>query len=322
MSLDVTPPDGSVAPSVHVQKGASTVTLPVIGELDVAAVPGLRRAIASLNGDAHAVVLDLSRATFVDSSTTREQVVRDIDRERTARRPPVIKLGLLGRDRAKISVDGRPLQLSRRLTEIVALLSARPGGMTSEELAADLYGDAGHPSTVRVQVCRLRKLLGEVVDTERYRLCMDVESDAAHIRSLLEGGAVREAAERYRGPLLPRSEAPGVVRQRDALDAWVRHAVMTADDGAALWAWLQSPSGCDDLPAWKRLLPRLNFHDPRRSLAAARVRSLRQAHWTRGAAPAARSVDWTPSGSGAGTISVAADAETTLMRAADAPAAG
>jgi hypothetical protein len=191
---------------------------------------------------------------------------------------PVLRLRLLGRDRAQVTVDGRPLQLSRRHTEIVALLTAQPGGMTSEALAADLYGDAGHPGTVRVEVCRLRKVLGEWVDTEPYRLCMDVECDVERIRSLLEAGAVRDAAERYEGRLLPHSEAPGVVRQRDALDAWVRQAVMTADDDAALWAWLRSPSGCEDLAAWKRLLAQLNFRDPRRSLAAVRVRSLREAY--------------------------------------------
>jgi signal transduction histidine kinase len=215
---------------------------------------------------------------LIDSSATRVSLVRDLDRERAARHRPVLKLRLLGRDRAEATLDGRRLQLSRRHSEIVALLSMRRGGMTSEELAADLYGDAGHAATVRVEVCRLRKLLGASIDAERYRLCMDVEWDVGAIRGLLEAGAVREAAERYEGQLLPHSEAPGVVWQRDALDAWIRHAVMTADDGAALWAWLQSPSGCEDLPAWKRLLAHLDFHDPRRSLAATRVRSLRDAY--------------------------------------------
>lgn len=106
---------------------------------------------------------------------------------------------------------------------------------------------------------------------------MDVESDIARVQGLLDRGAVREAAERYEGPLLPHSEAPGVVRERDALDAWLRQAVMTADDDDALWAWVQSPSGEDDLAAWKRVLTHLDFRDPRRSLAAARIASLRDA---------------------------------------------
>ena len=76
------------------------------------------------------------------------------------------------------------------------------------------------------------------------------------------------------------SEAPGIVRERDELETWVRQGVMSADDRDALWAWVQCPSGRDDLPAWKRLLTRLDFRDPRRSLAAARVGSLRAAFAT------------------------------------------
>jgi hypothetical protein len=67
------------------------------------------------------------------------------------------------------------------------------------------------------------------------------------------------------------------VRDRDALEAWLRNAVMTADDVEALWAWVQCPSGSDDLLAWKRLLAELEFRDPRRSHAAAQVGSLRAA---------------------------------------------
>jgi hypothetical protein len=205
-------------------------------------------------------------------------VVRGLEEKPTARHRPLLKLSLLGRDRADVQVDGRQVQLSRRHTEILALLAARPAGMTSEELAADLYGDGGHPATARVEVHRLRKSLGQWIDTEPYRLSMDVESDVARVQGLLDRGAVREAAERYEGQLLPYSEAPGVTRERGDLDTWVRQAVMTAEDDGALWAWLQSPSGRDDLAAWKRLLTHIDFRDPRRSLAAARVRALRETY--------------------------------------------
>jgi hypothetical protein len=202
-------------------------------------------------------------------------VVRAVDGEGRGTRRPIVKLQLLGRDHAGAAVDGHPLQLSRRHTEILALLSARPGGMTAEELAADLYGDAGQPGTIRVQVHRLRKLLGRWIDTEPYRLALDVESDIGRVRGCLDRGAVRDAAEHYTGPLLPHSEAPGVVREREALEAWMRQAVLTADDERALWAWVQSPSGEDDALAWSRLLAQVDHADPRRSLAAARVAALR-----------------------------------------------
>ena len=191
---------------------------------------------------------------------------------------PRLTLRLLRRDKARVELDGRPLALSRTATEILALLAARPEGMTSDELAADLYGDDGRPSAVRVQICRLRKILGPWIDTAPYRLTLDVDSDVAHVSRLLERGAVREAAEGHDGPLLSRSEAPGVVRERDALESWLRQAVMTSDDPEALWAWARSVSGRDDLAAWKRLLANLDYIDPRRSLAASRVHTLRAAY--------------------------------------------
>jgi hypothetical protein len=190
---------------------------------------------------------------------------------------PLAKLGFLGRDRATLEIDERSTELRPRLAEILALLCANPNGMSADTLCADLHGDFGSVSSVRVEVSRLRKLLGPWIDTDRYRLTCDVETDVRRIEGLLAGGRVREAAEAYPGPLLPSSEAPGVVRERERLDTWLRQAVMTADDAEALWAWVHTLSGEDDFAAWKRLLTQLEFRDPRRSLCAARVGELRRA---------------------------------------------
>lgn len=207
-------------------------------------------------------------------------IVRNLESSHARSTRPPITLRLLGRDRAVIQADGRAVTLSRRQTEVLALLASHPSGMTSEELAADLYGDAGQPVAARVEVHRLRKALGEAIETDPYRLTIDIELDVTRVRGLLDRGSITEAVARYEGPLLPHSEAPGIVRDREALEAWLRHAVMTAVDEEALWAWVQCPSGRDDLPAWKRLLAGLDFRDPRRSLAAAQVRSLRTAYAT------------------------------------------
>jgi adenylate cyclase len=101
--------------------------------------------------------------------------------------------------------------------------------------------------------------------------------DVARPASVLATGEVREAAEAYAGPLLPGSDAPGIVAAREGLEAWLRQAVMTSDDPDALWAWVNAPGNREDLVAWKRLLAALEFRDPRRSLCAARVGELRRA---------------------------------------------
>src|SRR4051794_33450809 len=210
------------------------------------------------------------------SPTLEAFVVHALESKRVTSVPrPLVKLCFLGRDRARLTTSDKQVELRPRLAEILALLCGHPDGMNAEQLCADLHGDGGSVSSVRVEVSRLRKLLGPWIDTDRYRLTCDVETDVRRVEGLLHAGAIREAAEAYPGPLLPASEAPGIVRERERLDNWLRQAVMTAEDTEALWAYLQSVS--DDLGAWKRLLSRLEFRDPRRALAAARVGELRRA---------------------------------------------
>ncbi len=185
-----------------------------------------------------------------------------------------LSLTLLGRD-GEAKLSGRQLPLRPRHAEILTLLCASPDGLTSEELAEGVYGDSTRGGGIRVEISRLRKLLGDVIETERYRLRAGVRSDVAEVCGLLHRGRVRDAAARYPGPLLPRSRAPGVVHEREALERWMRQSVMSAGDQDALWAWLQTASGTIDLPAWQRLLANLPFADPRRSLAASRIAQLR-----------------------------------------------
>jgi hypothetical protein len=238
-------------------------------------LPGRRLELPAGGGE---LMLDSGTRAFAEPVGHEEAfIVRAVASRGAARRRP-LKLSLLGRDRADAVLGKRPAQLSRRHSEVLALLSMRPGGMTAEELTADLYGDTRTAGTTRVEVHRLRKLIGKWIDTDPYRLSPDVESDVARVKGLLDRGAVREAVELYEGPLLPHSEAPGVVRERDSLEAWLRQAVMTADDDDTLWAWVQSASGREDLRAWKRLLTQLHFLDPRRNLAVAEVRRLRHVY--------------------------------------------
>jgi hypothetical protein len=189
--------------------------------------------------------------------------------------PAALTVSLLGRDCAEVELSGRRLGLRPRHSEVLTLLCSHPDGLSSEELSLGLYGDPSRSGGVRVEISRLRKLLGEWIETDRYRLRPGVSSDVAEVCGLLHRGEVRQAALRYLGPLLPRSEAPGVVKQRQALEHWMRQSVMSFGDQEALWAWLSTSGGEHDLAAWQRLLANLPFHDPRRSLAASRVGQLR-----------------------------------------------
>jgi hypothetical protein len=204
-------------------------------------------------------------------------LVQALDRPGAGAGRPVCRLAVLGRERALLEIDDRRVPLRRRLAEILVLLSLHPEGIGADALCADLHGDGGSPGSVRVEVSRLRKLLGPWIDTERYRLTCDVETDLHRVERLLRSGAVGAAAEAYAGPLLPGSDAPGIVAAREELEGWLRHAVMTAGDAEAVWAWVATDGGRDDLGAWKKLLAAVPYRDPRRSFAAARVAELRRA---------------------------------------------
>src|SRR3984957_13580478 len=186
-----------------------------------------------------------------------------------------LHLKLLGREGGGAELEGAPVALRGRHAEILTLLCSHPDGLSSEELSVGVYGSSDRVGAGRVEISRLRKLLGDCIETEAYRRRPGVSSDVAQVSGLLHRGDVREAAARYPGPLLPRSAAPGVIREREALEGWLRQSVMSSGDRDSLWEWLQTTSGSFDLAAWQRLLANLAFQDPRRSLAASRICKLR-----------------------------------------------
>ena len=186
-----------------------------------------------------------------------------------------LDLRLLGSGPPAVCVGHRLLSLRPRQAELFALLSVHPRGISADALSTELYGESGRAGSVRSEVSRLRKYIGPCVETETYRLIWPVDSDVARVQAMLEAGNVGAALDAYPGPLLPASEAPGIRRERDELEGWLRTAVLGSDDAELLWRWATCPSGEDDLLAWQRVLGALDFEDPRHARAAAHVRTIR-----------------------------------------------
>jgi hypothetical protein len=223
------------------------------------------------------LVLPSGREAIAEPVDEADVYVVRPQRRSTRSAQPLLELRVLGDSRPRVVLGGAALPLRRRHLELLTLLSLHRGSVSADVLCSDLYGDDGHPASIRVEMSRLRKLLHSGIDPEGYRLAGDVDSDVRHVRALLGRGAVVDAAAAYAGPLLPESTAPGIVRARDELDGWLRQAVITSEDADALWSWVRSPSGEDDLVAWRRLLAALEYTDARRSLAASRTATLRRA---------------------------------------------
>ncbi|WP_107075941.1 GAF domain-containing protein, partial [Micromonospora sp. MH33] len=152
--------------------------------------------------------------------------------------PDVPHVAALGRDEAELRVAGRRIRLGRRHSELLVLLLDHPEGRTGEQLGLDLYGDDRlHPVTLRAELSRLRRALGEeLLDSRPYRLRPAVRADFRTVTELLEHGDPAGALRAYRGPLLPGSDAPGVARLRRLVDGQLRAAVLAAADPALLTA--------------------------------------------------------------------------------------
>jgi hypothetical protein len=185
-----------------------------------------------------------------------------------------VRLTALGRGEGLLHLDGRDIRLHRRHTEIMIMLMLRPDGMTGEQLAGTLYDDLANPATLRVEMNRLRHIVGDLVASRPYRLNHTVTADFIEVMAALRGNDVAVALAAYAGPLLPGSEAPGVVEQRGWLDTQLRSAVLASSDPDLVRRWAER-AGFDDLEVWERLTsiaPTMSAH---RVVAAARGAQLR-----------------------------------------------
>jgi len=231
-------------------------------------------------------VLTLVRATVAAVEAElrwqrREELQRGTGRRTPPLRRAVPRLEVLGRERARLTVDGRPLELSLRHSELLLLLAeaAVAGeGRSATQLAAECHPGEAAAVTVRAELSRLRRLVGaDLVGSRPYRLLGRVDTDLDQVRRLLARGAVGSALERYPGAVLPGSRAPGVAAARARAAALLRQAVLSSRRPELLLRYAQLPDARDDAAVWEKCLEWLPASSPRRAAAAAHLLRLRRA---------------------------------------------
>ncbi|MCB5291181.1 GAF domain-containing protein [Arthrobacter sp. SO3] len=188
-------------------------------------------------------------------------------------------LQLLGRDQALLSIDGRTVALSARHSEILALLSTHPEGLSAEELCALLYEGDASTMTLRAEMVRLRKVLqqlnpGAVPQSRPYRLPLDLVPDSGQVLSCLQRGSHRIALEIYRGAVLPRSEAPGIAELRTRVSSLLREAVLTDGSAESLLRYAELPEARDDVEVRIAALKLLPPRSPKRAAIVADLERL------------------------------------------------
>jgi len=182
-----------------------------------------------------------------------------------------LKVRLLGAPR--LEYRARELALTLRQCEVLAVLCDREDGVTTGELRRLVFGDEVGEGTVKSTVSRLRQLVP--VSPSPYRLTVPFECDFKLVLGLLAAGKVHQAVQHYTGPLLPGSEAPGVVELRLHVEECLRRAVIGAGDPDLL-IQLATTVG-DDLELWEAARASLSSGDYRLPLVIARIRRVREA---------------------------------------------
>ncbi|GAA3081123.1 helix-turn-helix domain-containing protein [Streptosporangium carneum] len=187
---------------------------------------------------------------------------------------PTLTLSFLGTDHPDADLDGLRVPLSPRHAEILTLLALNPRGTTADQLSFHLYGDAGNPVTARAEIHRLRVQLGPVIAARPYRLTCAVRADFLDLRRLLAEKDAAAVAHAYRGPLLPRSEAPAVRGEREELEGRVRAHLLSRGSPDDLWTYANTEHARNDVHVLERLLVMLPHDDHRAAVARIRLSAL------------------------------------------------
>jgi hypothetical protein len=157
----------------------------------------------------------------------------------------------------------------------VVALSLLAAGVSGDRLAVALSDADIAPATLRVEMSRLRALLGPwVLGSRPYELRRPVRSDFTEVRDLLAAGRIGEGLAAYAGPLLPWSDAPVIVAAREVLEQQLRAAVLAGRNVGLLRRWVDAPWGVDDAQAWRALADNLPGGSAQRAAAAGRARVL------------------------------------------------
>jgi len=211
--------------------------------------------------------LALVRAT-VAAVESELQLRRLRPHTRIARRHPAgaARLSVLGQDRAILAFPDRRMSLSARHSELLLLLTESPVGLSVDQLAVALHDHDGARVTIRAEMSRLRGAVADLrLDSRPYRLGNAPQTDVAEVRKALRLGDYSAALRAYRGPILPRSGAPGIVAMRDELHQRVRAAALFTRDPALLLELAESPAGRLDEELWRAGLAALPEDSPRRA---------------------------------------------------------
>lgn len=262
LARQVTPWSCAAAPIHDPDTGAMLGVLDLTGGDDASSPQSL----ALVSATVAAVEAQLRVAQL-----TSRMATHDLVRDQSGHR-----LAVLGAGSATLSDGASVRRFGLRHSELLLLLSESSAGMTADQLAVALT-DYNRPSvTLRAEISRLRGLLPTGLLLSRpYRFAREVRTDIADVRDHLDRGEVGAAVSKYRGPVLPESEAPNVAQLREQLHTRMRNSVLKHGDSDLLLRFADTTFGRDDLQLWEAAEALMGPRSPRSETVSARVNRLR-----------------------------------------------
>jgi len=227
---------------------------------------GLVVGVLNVSGPLNTVSVDTVRMVKVGVRLA-EELLRSLPptaRPRVLGLPGLISLELLGGSPSVTGADGQRMPLSLRRAEILALLDSRPRGFTADELAYEVHGETGSAATIRIEMHRIRLILGSLLESGPYRLAPAARgaSDVGRVLRLVREGQVSAALDAYIGPLLERSTARAIEPLRAELTAAVGSLVRVSGSADLIRRWCATEMGCGDVAAVRELGRLTGLADP------------------------------------------------------------
>ena len=236
----------TAAPIRHPLSGAVLGVLNVSGPLNTVTADSMRMVKCGVR-----LSEELLRAAHREAERAAGSVTEGAA---TAEHPGVasaVSLELLGDSPAVVTGDGRRVPLTLRRAEILALLESRDRGWSADELAYAVHGETGSAASIRIEMHRIRQVLGDALQSTPYRLvpALRGSSDAARVLRLVRHGHVAAALDAYTAPFLARSTAHAVEPLRAELTCAVGASVRASRDEQLLRRWCATEMGSDDRAA-------------------------------------------------------------------------
>ena len=171
-----------------------------------------------------------------------------------------LRIRILGQE--EVWLDDERLELSERALEILVLLALYPEGLNPETLHSYLYANEDITLVaLRSAVSRLRAIVPISTYPDLYRITVPFTFDVHDCEKAIETGDVRAALELYRGPLLVKSEAPGIREARLFLEERLRQSALHSGDVETLLPLAGVLR--DDLELWQAAHAALSTSDAR-----------------------------------------------------------